>query len=696
MFNFLVNKMRKIILYLALAIFMISFISLVSAEIIINQQPEELYNMGDIIKTSFKIITPVSLDPDTFFLVNVFCNGIETKVMQSPVSDMGAGEEREFSVPIPMLEGLIGRTTGICKIKAVLETLSGIEYEYVLTEEFQISDLINVEILSEAKEFNPGEEINIEGEAIKENGDAVKSGIVELKITEGNSTVIEKQDTVKNGYFFLNFSTPSDTKTGQYNVNIKVYQTDSLGEITNKGFANYDFFIKQVPTNLEIFMENEKAEPGIDLKIKGILRDQTGEKIEANVMLTIKNSKDKIIEQAELKTDEILEIRIPYNEPALEWTISAVSDELTTEIDVEILEKEAVEIELLNNTILITNVGNIAYNKTLSIKIGNESLNIDVYLDVDKSQKYILKAPDGEYEIEVLTEEGNLFNGNTLLTGKAVEIKKVSSVMTFMKYPLVWIFMFLVLGFVAFMIFKKGYKRSFFGRINLGRKRRKKEPKDNISRERSSSKESLISGAKNKAQLSLSLKGDKQGVNVVCVKIKNLKDFNLKKGNFPEVLKTIINAAEGEKAFTYENQNYLFFIVSAIGTRTFKNEKIAINIAEKISKLVGEYNKLAKQKLNLGIGVHYGQIIAKREKGVLYFMSLGTLVTNAKKIAGISDGEILLTKEVKSRIMSNIKTEKTNLKGEEVYTVKEIRHVKKEDKKFISNFLKRLEADRKK
>ena len=77
-------------------------------------------------------------------------------------------------------------------------------------------------------------------------------------------------------------------------------------------------------------------------------------------------------------------------------------------------------------------------------------------------------------------------------------------------------------------------------------------------------------------------------------------------------------------------------------------------------------------------------------------MSLGTLVTIAKKIAGISDGRVLLTKEVKSRIMSNIKTEKTSLKGEEVYTVKEIRHVKKEDKKFISNFLKRLEADRKK
>ena len=94
--------MGKIIPYLVIAIFMIFFISLVSAEIIINQQPGELYNMGDIVKTSFKIITPVALDPDTFFLVNIFCNGIETRVMQSPVSDMSSGEDREFSLPIPM------------------------------------------------------------------------------------------------------------------------------------------------------------------------------------------------------------------------------------------------------------------------------------------------------------------------------------------------------------------------------------------------------------------------------------------------------------------------------------------------------------------------------------------------------------------------------------------------------------------
>ena len=612
MFDFLINKMGRIILYLTLAIFMIFFISLVSAEIIINQQPEELYNMGDIVKTSFKIVTPLNLNPDTFFMVNIFCNGIETNVVKYPIGDMLTGEQKEFSPPIPLLEDIIGRTTGICKLKAILQTLSGTEYDSALTEnEFRISDLINVEILSEAEEFNPGEEINIEGEAIKENGDAVKSGIVELKITEGNSTIFGKQETVKNGYFFLNFSIPTDMKAGQYNVKIKVYQTDSLGKITNKGFANYNLLIKQVPTSLEIFIEDKEIEPGTNLKIKGILRDQTGEKIEANVMLTVKNNKDKIIEQAELKTDEVLEIRILYNEPPLEWTVTAVSNELTTEIDFEILEKEAVEIKLLNNTILITNVGNIAYNKSLLIKIGDESLNIDVYLDVDKSQKYVLKAPDGEYEIEISGEEGNLFNGNTLLTGKAIEVKKVLSVMTLMRYPLVWIFIFLVLGFIAFMIFKKGYKKSFFGRINIGRKKRKKEPKDNVSKERHFSGESLISGAKNKAQLSLSLKGDKQGVNVVCVKIKNLKDFNLKKGDFAEVLNSIITTAEGEKAFTYENQNYLFFIVSAIGTRTFKNEKIAINIAEKISKLVEEYNKLAKQKLDLGIGVHYGQIIAK-------------------------------------------------------------------------------------
>ena len=56
--------------------------------------------------------------------------------------------------------------------------------------------------------------------------------------------------------------------------------------------------------------------------------------------------------------------------------------------------------------------------------------------------------------------------------------------------------------------------------------------------------------------------------------------------------------AEREKLnFVYENQNYLFFILAPVRTRTFKNEKPALDLAEKIKYLLEEHNKMFNQKI---------------------------------------------------------------------------------------------------
>jgi len=152
--------MGKII---SLILFVTLFLSLVSAEIIISQQPEEFYNMGDFVKTSFNIVTSEDLELDAFFTVDMICNGIETQVLKQSVGDMQAGDEKEFDVSVPLLTSLLGRTSGVCKVKAVLGATSGEEYDYQLTNEFEISDLIVLKLLSAETTFKPGEQIVFEG-----------------------------------------------------------------------------------------------------------------------------------------------------------------------------------------------------------------------------------------------------------------------------------------------------------------------------------------------------------------------------------------------------------------------------------------------------------------------------------------------------------------------------------------------------
>jgi hypothetical protein len=657
---------RGIILLVAILL-----ISNVSAELIIQQQPDELYSLGDTIKVPLKIATLSDLSAP--LTLNLICNGIESEVYKEYIV-LEVGEEIERNPSIPLVNNFIGRSTGICKIKATLG-----EDESLLTNDFTISNLILIEILEGETEFIPEGNIEIEGEAIKENNDLV-DGVVEVRmVNEGEA--IEIIDTIKNGYFHINFSVPADTKAGKYLVTLNAYEKDVNNEITSQGLENYEISISQVPTNLEVLFETENIEPGTDLKVKGILHDQTGEKMSSMVIISIKDNENTIREQIEIETDKFFELPIEYNELPSEWTVVAVSNKITSESTCEIIEKAKVETTLINQTLIVTNVGNVFYNDSVLVKIGNQSLELDVSLDIDKSQKYTLSAPDGQYNVEVSIDGENKLTETVGLTGKAIDIKKASSgVLSLARHPLVWIFIIAILGFLAFMVLKKGYKKSFIGKINF-------KKKENFIKT-PLQKNSLVKSG-NKAELSLSLKGEKQDVSLVCLKIKNLKEIQKKKSNAEEILQKVVDLAEEQKAVTYENQDNIIFILAPVKTKTFKNEKKALDLAQAIEKILSNHNKIAKQKISFGISMNFGTIVAKQEEKNLKFMSIGTLMTGAKKIASVSEGEVLISEKIKEKLMSDVRTEKKKKHGVEVYTITEVK--KKGDTKFIKDFMNRLE-----
>ena len=687
--------MRPILLSVFIVILLSSF---ASAEIIIEQQPEDIYNLGDVIP--IPVIIKASKDISGSFYMDLLCNGLETTFFLKDV-DLAVGEEESLNPILILNKERLGNTIGPCKIKAILKD------ENISTNEFKISDIITIEIEDTTTVFNPGENILIEGEAIKENGDNAE-GFIELEINNYNQIEnINQLETINDGFFSVNTFLPEDMEAGNYLLKLTAYEKDQDGRRTNEGSLEYNIYIRQVPTNLEIFFENPEIEPGTNLLIKAILRDQTGEKIEATAIITIKNEKDKILEQTEKPTDEFLEYHILYNEPPTEWSVVAASYELASEVNFKIKEKKDIKIELINKTLILTNIGNVGYcDEIIFVKIGDQPLDIDVCLDVDEIQRYILKAPDGEYQIEIISDGKNITTENIVLTGKTVEIKKASEgIVSLVKYPVVWIFIIVILGFVAFMIFKKGYKKSFFGHMPSFKKKKGKEDKKKKKLEKHRSrwdrikiaslgKRQLISST-NKAQLSLSLKGDKQNASVVCLKIKNLKELQSERAGSEKALQKIIHVVERDKAFVYENHDNIFFILAPTITKTFKNEKPAIKLAQKIEKILREHNKLFKQKINYGISLNHGEIVAKLEDNILKFMSMGKLITAAKKVADLSEGEILLTHEMNERFGSDLKTQKHTRDKVPVYTVKEMID-RGEHREFISSFLKRMDGEKKK
>ena len=120
--------------------------------------------------------------------------------------------------------------------------------------------------------------------------------------------------------------------------------------------------------------------------------------------------------------------------------------------------------------------------------------------------------------------------------------------------------------------------------------------------------------SRNPLIVSLSIKGEPQKTTAVCLHVKNLREIGKTKGDTEKILQRAIDFAEDNKAMTYENQDYLFFVFAPLKTRTFKNESTALRIAQSIKTSLTEQNRLFKQKINYGISINNGQVIMKKKE----------------------------------------------------------------------------------
>ena len=102
-----------------------------------------------------------------------------------------------------------------------------------------------------------------------------------------------------------------------------------------------------------------------------------------------------------------------------------------------------------------------------------------------------------------------------------------------------------------------------------------------------------------------------------------------------------------------------------------------------------EHNRMFNQKMEFGISLNYGEIIAKVENGSFKFMSLGSLITLAKKTASLSNGEILLSDKINDMVRLYAKTEKDVRDGTPVFTLTGIKKEDEAAKKFINRFMER-------
>lgn len=677
--------MRKefVIVFLGLCL-----VSLVSAGVELTTPANDIYNLGEVIKLPITITADEVLTNKPFS-VSLVC-GVKVIEIYSekylPIMNVGDVQTRDF-----LSIFLDGTAKGDCYMEYNLGS-----YSNRLVEKVKISDSINLDLDSHSEKFKPGEKLTLTGTVKKENGAGI-DGKIEFTLEGIESADLFSVTEIKGETFSISIDVPTNFKFGKHSVKIYAYETGSSGEILNKGELSDEVTINQVPTTLEVLLTSNKIQPGTSVVAKVILMDQTGQIIDAKVYAAVKNAKDEIVQKIEERTNNEFSYFIAVNQTPEKWAVSAYSEGLNKMETFEILAYPDVDFQIVENKLFVKNTGNVPYNESINLNIGNQTVSFYPELDFGQEKTFYLTAPRGEYLISV----GNAVE-EVYLTGNAIEIS-TEFPKTFKLNPVIWIFILVLLVIVIFLLLRRmylkrartfrdsgrDYKEAKIKKIKTSKKGGEfKElvalnPKSSSSSSSSGSsvdvntrqfnpvakKESMLVSSKIRAELALSIDGAKQDASVMCLGLKNYYDISNGDGNVLETLQSITQMVENERGFIYNSNGAMFILLAPSRTRTSNNESKLLEISNRTKDILKDHNKKFKKKIDFGIALNYGTIVTKEENGILKFMVLGTFSTSAKKVALRANEDICLLDEFRKRLPPSVRTEPKEVGGMKVHVV---------------------------
>jgi hypothetical protein len=657
---------KKSVLFVILFVFSIFLLSNISAQIQLSSL-KPLYNLGD----NLEFTITLGDHTEDYLDVTLICDGNEQNIYHN------VPDTKTSTITRKLVGGYIGELSGDCFLFAKYGEDSG------KSSNFKISDKIIVDFETDKEEYNASEIISLKGKALKENGLVPDSAFIEASFNG-----VFASDIIKNGEFSLKLSTLQTMHGGTYPLIVKVYDKDEKRNIMNSGEIAQNKRIVQEPGRIEIAINNQNIAPSENLSYIVNLYDFAGDKMDEEVLISVKDSMNNSVYSESLIANQNLILTLIKSFAPGKAVITVQKDGINGHKEFYVSESKKISSEVRNSTLIVSNEGNVDYNEEISIVIGNETIKNLVSLGVGESKILELSAPEGNYEVDVQDSSGKVYSGNVFLTGKVIDAKEIrQNLNLFFRYPLVWLFILFIVFFAIILTYKNSPSHTSYsypaevnikkpGKIILSSKIIRMQPR--------SEELNLGSGKIKKAEQVLVTTGHKQESVIVYFKIKN-KLSKEAGGNLVKILES----ASKFNGIPYKDGYSYGIIFSPIVTKSFQNEKAAVNAAIAIDSQLKDANRKFKDKIEYGIGINSGEVVTKVEGVTLQFTNMGKTVPTAKKIAEISNQEVLISEQV-HRKTEEVKVEKASPDKSEIIYFKINRVIDSEyHKKFIEGFLRR-------
>ena len=701
--------MKKLGYFLLLSLIFASYF--VAAEIVISE-PLNIYNLGDRLYVEVDGLTGSSSGN---LNIDLLCNGNSTNLVKIPARAFSTEEEQSYSIPYKILNEEDLEISNISSILGECQVVTSMGSKSSATKTFAITDDIVLEAFLDKSSYDPGEQISLDISAIKRNGHKL-NGFLEVS----NATFFTK--VIEDGNAKEVFVLPETSEAGMYTLNIYAYDVGSNG-VLNNGEISTSFRINQIAASIIISLSSSEATPGEDFTFGVEVFDQSGIEMIGEVDMSIVSPDEQILEIS-TKVGELEDMYFESNTTAGIWKIYATFNDLIQEREFVIEEVQKANFELDGSVLIVTNIGNVLYNKSIAIQIGEEEKILELRIEFGDTRKFNLGAPKGEYDVSIDDGETSI-SGQVLLTGNAISINDLSSGNIFKNYIVFWIFLILVFAGIGFLLLKKRKKikksgprdRSIKKKIKfkrlaflekipelfhkiLPKKIRKDSSEGSSLKEKpSSSLESISTQHEDKSMVDLTtrkvkeaestlvLKGQKHISSVISISVKNLGELS---DNAKESLHKIVTESQ-HKGLVDWRSDYIFVVFSPVITKTYHNEILASKAAVNIGKNLIDYNKRFKDKIEFNIGINAGDIVATKEGNKLKYTSIGNTVSFAKRISDSDSEKVLVSDSIRKKLLRDLKVNKAKDIGEnptfEILDIKD----RKADEQKLKELMKRME-----
>lgn len=208
---------------------------------------------------------------------------------------------------------------------------------------------------------------------------------------------------------------------------------------------------------------NNNYVPGENIKFKITLYDDYNKVINGDINFVIKNYYKETITSGNVKSGEEVNFKLPENSIRGLWEISANYGNIEQTVNFNVLELEKADFKLEDDRLIITNIGNVPYSKSVQISIGDHKETALVPLGVGESKTIKLTGENQVYDVRVNdgTQKEDIVFSGVSLTGNAIGLESSKGNNFLNEYPMVTMFLVALVLAVLIIVGLKMYHRYF-------------------------------------------------------------------------------------------------------------------------------------------------------------------------------------------------------------------------------------------